>query len=65
MKTSDILKIIKDSNRLRNILRQNKPNKIDSESEYELDDRMCICDLLRDYRNDSISLCDLLDTLNH
>lgn len=69
MKLSNICKIIKDSERLRNILRQNKQTRTDSEIlgdqdlllECKKEDEMYVCNLLQDYHNDSYSICDLLD----
>lgn len=71
MKLSKICKIMGDSDRLHNILLQNQQALTDSEifevqdllSENKSEDKEYICDLLRDYRNDDYSLCDILDIL--
>jgi hypothetical protein len=69
MKLSNVCKIIRDSDRLRNILLQNQQALTNSEIlevqdlllEHKSEDKAYVCDLLRDYRNDDHSLCDLLD----
>lgn len=71
MTLSNIYEIINDSDRFRNILRQNKQTPTNSEIlggqdlllECKQKNNTYICDLLQDFRNDSYSICDLLDIL--
>lgn len=59
MKVSEILKVVKDCEQLRDILTRSKSHSNEDE-DLRAEDKMHICDLLYEYRNDRCSLCELL-----
>lgn len=59
MKVSEILKVVKECERLRDILTRSESIQI-RDKKLRAEDKIYICDLLCEYRNDRCSLCELL-----